>query len=129
MRRIALTGLLLIAALAVLAGCTPSVRPPAPAGPSGARGISEIDGGPLHLDKRGKPIAAGPWANPGTIVVHEGDESGRVVASVQTSQDGKFSIDLPPGSYRLVLRGNGAVRLATVRPGEYATVHFIVHAL
>jgi hypothetical protein len=55
--------------------------------------------------------------------------SSRVVATLDSAADGRFSVDLPPGQYTVtariphsVVRPQGATLTATVGPGRYTPV-------
>ena len=88
--------------LIAVVGCTQS--PPSPRAHSGSTAASSTAGSPGTAAAvgvvRGHLLLSGIGGSrvvPGTIVV-----SGPVSRSVPVSDDGAFSISLPPGSYRFV---------------------------
>jgi hypothetical protein len=94
---------------------------------SGVRGTALMGGGPVIAD-----IPAHRWPNRATVVVHEGDAGGTVVASVKPDSSGAFTIDLVPGTYTLVQSGGsdsgGPSKTVTVERGSYAKVTLLMVA-
>jgi hypothetical protein len=59
------------------------------------------------------------------IVVHAGDLQGEIVRRATADAGGAFKVDLPPGTYTVVLSPNFAITHAetvTPEPGRYVTV-------
>jgi len=107
--------------LAALSACGTSTAPSPSASPeSGVRGTAKSAGGPATSDG-----TTNVWPSSDvTVVAHEGEIGGPVVARVTANHAGEFSIDLPPGAYTLVQAAPAGARpkSVTVRPGEYAHV-------
>jgi hypothetical protein len=120
----------LVAALAVVAalgavGCGSSSdttsTPPAttsPATSSGIIGLMTIEGG---------AAPGNPQPMSGVqIEVRGGGEAGQIVETAESSADGTFTVNLPPGRYTVVpvALGDEAVLPAsvTVHPGKWAHV-------
>ena len=58
-----------------------------------------------------------------TVVAHKGELGGPVAAPVAADHAGRFSMDLPPGTYTLVQADvAGQPKTVIVHPGEYARV-------
>ncbi len=84
-----------VAALAALAGCGGEAAPPAD---SGIQGLVLI--GPMcPVVQEGEPCPDEPFA--AAIEVRR-EEDGELAATVRSGADGRFSVDLAPGSYVLV---------------------------
>jgi len=88
---------LLLPPLAVLAAACVSTGPVPSSGGSGIVGLVTI--GPMcPVVREDEPCPDQPYQ--ATIVVQ--DESGSEVARVESGEDGRFSVSVPPGSYALV---------------------------
>ncbi len=86
---------------------------------AGVRGVAMTGGGPVDANN---PPHTWPSRNV-TVVAHEGEVGGPVVARVVADQAGRFSISLPPGTYTLVQAElGGQAKTITIRPGEFADV-------
>jgi hypothetical protein len=123
MVRLAGIPIVFIVLVVVLASACGSPSPsPSPSATmaSGVQGIALLRG----------PISDQPEPRPGVrVLVHDGDLSGPLVASVMPDAQGEFSADLPPGTYTLIQDSDGAMPTsATVLPGRYATVEVAVQA-
>ena len=58
-----------------------------------------------------------------TVAVHEGDLHGEIVATATADSSAAFKVDLPPGTYTLIMISDGAMpQTVTVEPGKYVTV-------
>jgi hypothetical protein len=106
-------------ALVAVSACGTSTPPspsPSPSPESGVRGIAKSAGGPATSDE-----ATNVWPSSNvTVVAHEGEIDGPVVARVVADQAGRFSMDLPPGTYTLVQADvAGQPKKVTVHTGEY----------
>jgi predicted small lipoprotein YifL len=106
-------------ALATLSACGRSTPPSPSASPeSGVRGTAKSAGGPATSDG-----TTNVWPSSNvTVVAHAGGIGGQVVARVVADHAGKFSIDLPSGTYTLVQAAPAGAqpKTVTVRQGEYA---------
>ena len=110
---------LLVAAAFLASACAGSS--PTPPGSSGVTGTAMIEGGPADWSPRPEPGVH--------VVAHKGGRDGRVAASVRVGPNGKFKMDLPPGTYTLVEVPNSlAPRTVTIEPGRYVTVTLMVEA-
>jgi multidrug efflux pump subunit AcrA (membrane-fusion protein) len=107
-------------ALATLSACSISTPPSPSASPeSGLRGTAKSAGGPATSNG-----TTNVWPSSAvTVVAHKGGIGGPVVARVVADHAGRFSMDLPPGTYALVQANvAGQPKTVTVRAGEYAHV-------
>jgi len=106
-------------AFATLSACGTSTPPSPSASPeSGVRGTAKSAGGPT-LDGTTNVWPSGNV----TIVAHQGEIGGPVVGPVVADHSGRFSINLPSGTYTLVQADvAGQPKTVTIRPGEYAHV-------
>ena len=58
-----------------------------------------------------------------TVVAHKGEVDGPVVAQAVADHDGRFRIDLPPGTYTLVqAEVAGRPETITVHAGKYVRI-------
>ena len=109
----------IVLALAAVSACGKSTPPsPSPSAESGIRGTAKSGGGPTSDG------TTNVWPSSNvTVVAHKGELNGPVVARVVADQDGRFTIDLPPGAYTLVQAElGGQAKAVTIRPGEFAEV-------
>jgi hypothetical protein len=89
--------------------------------PSGVEGVAFASGGPFPGDPQ--PIASAK------VFVHENDAAGKVVATAVTGPDGKFKLELEPGTYSVDLTTRTGYPLkdtAHVTSGEYAQVELVL---
>ena len=110
----------IVLALAAVSACGTSTSPsPSPSPASGVRGIAKSAGGPATSDG-----TTNVWPSSNvTVVAHEGEIGGPVVARVVADHAGRFSIDLPPGTYTLVQADvAGQPKKVTVHAGEYVRI-------
>jgi len=121
MSRLAVRLLSLVAVLALLllSSCGGAARGPA-SGTSGVRGVAMAGGGPAPAGHMPSPW---PVRNCG-VLVRKGDAQGSIVARTKTDQTGRFSIDLPPGTYTLVQSApvGATPKTVIVAPGKYVEV-------
>ena len=109
----------IVLALATFSACGTSTPPsPSPSPESGIRGTAKSAGGP-SVDG-----TTNVWPSSNvTVVAHKGEIGGPVEAQVVADHDGRFSMDLPPGTYTLVQADvAGQPKTVTVRAGEYAHI-------
>jgi hypothetical protein len=105
--------------LGAASGCGKTTPPPpSPSAESGIRGTAKSGGGPTSDG------TTNVWPSSNvTVVAHKGELNGPVVARVVADQDGRFTIDLPPGAYTLVqAEPGGQAKAVTIRAGEFAEV-------
>jgi len=109
---------LTVLSLSACGGVSPSPSPPQTAR---VQGTAMLAGGPA-------PGSARPL--PGiTVAVHEDDRHGKIVATAKTDTSGAFEVDLPPGTYTLILVSDGAVpETVTLEPGDDTTVTLYIQA-
>jgi hypothetical protein len=102
-----------------------SSHPSATTGTGGVHGVAMAGGGPLPGDSTPSPWPVRNVA----VLVREGDVNGVVVARVKTDQAGKFSVDLPPGTYTLIqsVPGGAEPKTVTVSAGQYVEVTLWQH--
>jgi len=123
MARLAGIPVVFIVLVAVLASACGDAAPgpsPSPTPASGVQGTSLFAG----------PFSDGVELQPGlTVLVHDGDLSGPVVATVRADVQGHFSADVSPGTYTLIQDSDGAIPTrATVHAGRYTTVDLTIQA-
>ena len=111
----------IVLALAVLPACGTSTPPspsPSPSPVSGVRGTAKSAGGP-SVDG-----TTNVWPSSNvTVVAHKGEVDGPVIGQAVTDHGGRFSIDLPPGTYTLVQSEvAGQPKTVTVHAGEYVRI-------
>jgi len=109
----------LVLALAAVPACDTSRPPsPAPSPQSGVRGTAKSAGGPSFDGTT--PV----WPSSNvTVVAREGGIDGPVVAQTAADHDGRFSIDLAPGTYTLCQAAPASSpETVTVREGEYTHI-------
>jgi len=111
----------------VLSGCATRTASPTSAPHSGVSGTCQIDGGPAIMTSSG-PASPPRRPFPGQVVVHSGGSSGPVVGRVQTDKMGRFRLELPPGTYTLVL-WQAAPQTVDVLPGQFTNVELVIHAV
>lgn len=111
----------MVLALAALPACGASTPPspsPSPSPESGVRGTAKSAGGP-SVDG-----TTNVWPSSGvTVVAHRGAVDGPVVAEAVADHDGRFRIDLPPGTYTLVqAEAASQPKTVVVHAGEYVRI-------
>ena len=111
----------IVLALAALPACGTSTPPspsPSPSPESGVRGTAKSAGGP-SVDG-----TTNVWPSSNvTVVAHKGEVDGPVVAQAVADHGGRFTIDLPPGTYTLVqAEVAGQPKTVTVHAGEYVRI-------
>ena len=110
--------LLALAALPACGASTPPSPSPSPSAESGVRGVAKSAGGP-SVDG-----TTNVWPSSNvTVVAHSGAVDGPVVAQAVADHDGRFRIDLPPGTYTLVQAEPASQpKTVTVHAGEYVRI-------
>jgi hypothetical protein len=107
-----------------LAACGAPAMPPAPSG-TGIQGV--VQSGPTcPVEQVNSPCPPHPLA--ATVVVR--DANGHEVARTHSGSDGRFKVDVAPGTYTIVGLNIGSSMLprpipttVTVTSGNYATVN------
>ncbi len=109
----------IVLAFAAVSACGTSIPPSHPSPESGVQGTAKTTGGPATPDGTNN---VWPSSNV-TVVAHEGEIGGPVVARVVADHAGRFRMDLPPGTYTLVAADVASQpKTVTIRPGEYAHI-------
>ena len=110
---------IVLALAAALPACGTSTPPsPSPSPESGVRGTAKSAGGPT-VDG-----TTNVWPSSNvTVVAHEGEVDGPVVARAVADHAGKFNIGLPPGTYTLIqAEVAGQPKTVTVHAGQYVRI-------
>ncbi len=110
-------------ALGVCSACGTSTPPspsPSSSPESGVRGTAKSAGGPVMSGEMSGETNVWPSSNV-TVVAHKGEFDGPIVARAVADREGRFSMDLPPGTYTLA-QVMGQPKTVTVHAGEYARV-------
>jgi multidrug efflux pump subunit AcrA (membrane-fusion protein) len=109
---------MMLAALPACGASTPPSPSPSPSPESGVRGIAKAAGGP-SVDG-----TTNVWPSSNvTVVAHRGAFDGPVVAQAVADHNGRFRIDLPPGTYTLVqAEVAGQPKTVVVHAGEYVRI-------
>jgi hypothetical protein len=113
MVRLAGMSIALVLFVAVFSACGKS--------PSGIEGVAFASGGPFPGDPQ--PITSA------RVFVHENDAAGKLVATVVTDPEGRFKLELEPGTYSLDLTTRTGYPLrdtAHVTSGDYAQVELLL---
>ena len=111
----------IVLALAASSACGTSTPPSPSLSPeSGVRGTAKFAGGPVMSGEMSGETHVWPSSNV-TVVAHKGESEGPIVARAVADRAGRFSMDLPPGTYTLA-QVMGQPKTVTIHAGEYVRV-------